>query len=109
MNTCFSIFFAFHMIATYSANLSLFEKAINLSRINSFEQVTTIGANCLSKFRIRNFLRKHNYNEKIENPNHLFDWMVPFDYTLFSKALLNEFNDSFGTDSLKVICYEMYY
>ncbi len=92
--------------AKRSYELDVFNNSIyHLGNI-PFEQIVTIGSNCLTKFRILSYLKKSSQSQEsqkqIENPNHLFDWFVPLNYTLFGEALLNDFNDSFDPDVLKV-------
>ena len=64
-----------------------------------FEQIVTLGANCLAKFRALEYKKS---NGRIETWSHLFDWMVVMNYTALGKAVENDFNDVFGLQYLKV-------
>lgn len=90
--------FALNEHRSNKANLN---KVIKNLKIAAFEQVVTIGDCCLTKMRVLSFLR--DKNSKIENPNHLFDWMLIKNYSSLGEALKNDFNDSFNYESLNVV------
>lgn len=84
-------------------NLMEYKTALRNSKFHNFnfEEVTTVGSNCYTKIRVKYYLDK--FKKNISNPNHLFDWMMPINYTLFGDAILNNFNDSFGVDCIQVL------
>lgn len=83
-------------------DLKMFTSAIEHFEHKSFNQIVTIGSVCLTKFRTKSFLNKYDSQKKIYNVNHLFDWMYLLNYRFFGDALLNDFNDSFGLNHVKV-------
>lgn len=68
-----------------------------------FNYIVTMGMDCLTKIKVLAFV-KNRLN--LEICNHLFDWMVPLNYTAFGKAIENNFDDVFGLDYLNVTFYQ---
>lgn len=79
--------------------LEAFKEAIKPFRYENPNQIVTLGSNCLTKFRALSFIRK---NPRILGCNHLFDYMVPLDYSLLAEAIANNFTDAFKKDLLTV-------
>jgi hypothetical protein len=65
-------------------------------------EVVTFGSNCLPKFRVISFCSNKTIPKRFINYNHLFDWMVPLNYTLLGLAAENNFTDVFGEEFLTI-------
>ena len=83
----------------FSSNIDAFKTALKPILNESFESVLSFGSCCLTKYRILSFCKQ---NPEVKNSNHLFDWMVPLNYTALGEAIKNEFKDVFGTNFLTV-------
>lgn len=66
-----------------------------------FDQIVTLGRSCLTKMRVLSFLKYSNLSCDL-SCNHLFDWMVPYNYSLFGNAIINNITDAFLNSTLIV-------
>ena len=68
----------------------------------AIKSVVTFGSNCQAKGRVVSFYNNKTIIKRFQTHNHLFDWMVPLNYTLLGIAAENNFTDAFGEEFLTV-------
>lgn len=86
--------------STHLERLGKFRRAIGSLKNKNFNQIVTLGCNCLTKFRAMSFVE--NYGDGIKLCNHLFDWSSILNYSSFADAVRNNFTDVFGKYYLSV-------
>lgn len=85
-----------------SGNYNEFKNILQSFKTKNFEQIVSLGCSCLPKQRVLSFLSSSYILKNLSSCNHLFDWMVVSNYTLFAEAIKNNLSDVFGKDYLTV-------
>lgn len=82
------------------SELIKFNNTVNRFLSEPFTKIMTLGQDCLTKFRVRSFLK--NCNSSMKNENYLFDWMQVYNYSLLGEAIRNNLTEVFTRSSLSV-------
>lgn len=92
-------FLFFSLFAYPQDSWEKFNEALQPFLAEPIDNIVVFGSNCLPKFRVNSYCTE---TKKLQIYNHLFDWMIPLNYSLLAMSVDNNFTDAFDKQLLTI-------
>lgn len=92
-------FLCLSLLAHSQDSWQKFNEALQPFLSEPVDDIVVFGSNCLPKFRVNSYCTE---TKKFQIYNHLFDWMIPLNYSLLAMSVDNNFTDAFDKKHLTI-------